>query len=153
MQSSCVLRLHTGKAKASSRVQNSLSKTLEKVHLRYSKSSWRILHKFVRWGTAQKTAWARLEQPPLCVDSGESSSWALREFVWWGCSVDCIGLPRTAPWWLIPARVHRVTVVDVLAPCLGELEDGLEGRGVSPDDMYNQMFKWFGGSCRSAWDT
>ena len=54
---------------------------------------------------------------------------------------------------VVPARVHRVTVVGVLAPCLGELEDGLEGRGVSPDDVYNQMFKWFGGSYRSAWDT
>ncbi len=89
MQSSCVLRFHVGKTKASSRVQNSLSKILAKVHLRYSESSWRILQKFI-----------------MC----------------------------------IPERVHRVTAAGVLAPCLGELEDGLEVKKASvrmkvcPDD-------------------
>ena len=59
MQSSCVLHLHAGKTKASSRVQNSLSKILEKVHLRYSKSSWRILQEFfacIRRNSSGRTA-------------------------------------------------------------------------------------------------
>ncbi len=42
-----------------SRAQNSLSKILDKVHLRYSKSSWRILQEFITCipqGSPGKTA-------------------------------------------------------------------------------------------------
>ena len=85
MQSSCVLHLQAGKTKACSRVQNSLSKILEKVHLHYSESSWRILQEFI-----------------VC----------------------------------IPEIVHRVTVAGVLAPCLGELEDGLTAEASVRRDVY-----------------
>ncbi len=32
---------------------------------------------------------------------------------------------------LVPEKVHRVNVVEDLAPCLGELEDGLEAKNAS----------------------
>ncbi len=104
-------------------------------------------------GAAQKTAWARLEQPPLALIPERVHRGYCKSSYGGGCPADCIGSPQTAPLELVPARVHRVTVVEVLAPCLGELEDGLEERGVSPDDTYNQMIQWFGGSYRSAWET